>query len=148
MEAVTVRKSCPPLSKPHSHMSSGMGLLRTRGSWVQICAPHHRHLPAVGPGCLATVIPNSFPHTSALQRNQSISRKVAYSDKHLTGHHDLSKLLLTKCLHQTVLLYTCERQFPGNNCLSTLRFSVQAADHVPDLPECIRRQSEKTGERK
>lgn len=60
----------------------------------------------------------------------------------LTGHHSFSKLLLIECLHQTVLLlsavlYTyCKDNSLEKNCLSNPRFSVQAADHVPDLPDC------------
>ena len=83
-----VRKSYPPLSKPHTHVSSVTGLLRTWGSRVQtaptpLCHPSQAcpsHVAGMFGYCNAEQPPM---HLFALRRNQSISHKVAYSDKHL-----------------------------------------------------------------
>ena len=129
-----VPKSDPPLSKAHSHVSSGAGLLRTRGSRVQaapapLCHPSQARPSHVAGtfGCCDAEQPAT--HLCASERPKGFRQSGIFWQTAI-GHHHFSKLLLIECLHQTVflpsaVLYTHHRddsletaacQSPGFRC--------------------------------
>lgn len=92
-------------------------------------------------------------HLIGLQRPKSSTPSGTFGQT-LTSDHSVSKLLLMECVHQKCVIaerccvYPLQRQFPRKSCLSKPQVSVQAAKNGPDLSDCIRRQSDRTRERK